>query len=123
MEIKIQFLEINPTINEMKTSTTVNFSILLLYDIIKIIIPNLEKNMNKKEISTFNALNLKKSVSIKLYFFKNSRLIGISEFTPFNEIKWINVSNSTNNQNENNNLLKLKVNIKCSTLRNRKNTN
>ena len=76
--------------------------------------------MNKKEISTFNALKLKKSVSTKLYFFKNSRLIGISEFTPFNEIKWINVSNSTNNQNENNNLLKLKVNIKCSTLRNGK---
>ena len=123
MEIKIQFLEINPSINEMKTSTTDNFSVLLLYDILKIIIPNLEKNMNKKEISTFNVLNLKKSVSIKLYFFKNSSLIGISEFTPFNEIKWINVSNSTNNQNENNNLLKLKVNIKCSTLRNGKNIN
>ena len=40
MEIKIQFLEIIPSINDIKTNSNDVFSMLILYDSFKIIISN-----------------------------------------------------------------------------------
>ena len=51
MEIKLQFLETIPSINNMKNSLNDIVSILILYDSHKIIVPNFEKNINKKEIT------------------------------------------------------------------------
>jgi hypothetical protein len=115
MEIKLQFLETNPSINDIKTSSNDIISILILYDSFKIVIPNLEKNISKKEISCINILNvLKKSTPIKLSIFKNSNLIGLCEFNPFNDTKWINISNTSNNLNENKLFINFKINVKCS---------
>ena len=41
MEIKLQFLETNPSINEIKTSSNDIISILILYKSFKIVVPNL----------------------------------------------------------------------------------
>ena len=122
MEIKLQFLETNPSINDIKTSSNDIISILILYDSFKIVIPNLEKNISKKEISCINILNvLKKSTPIKLSIFKNSNLIGLCEFSPFNDIKWINISNTSNNQNEYKLFINFKINIKCAITKNNRN--
>ena len=122
MEIKLQFLETNPSINDIKTSSNDIISILILYDSFKIVIPNLEKNISKKEISCINILNvLKKSTPIKLSIFKNSNLIGLCEFNPFNDTKWINISNTSNNLNENKLFINFKINVKCSMIKNNRN--
>ncbi len=122
MEIKLQFLETNPSINDIKTSSNDIISILILYDSFKIVIPNLEKNISKKEISCINILNaFKKSTPIKLSLFKNSNLIGLCEFSPFNDIKWINISNTSNNQNEYKLFINFKINIKCAITKNNRN--
>ena len=72
MEIKIQFLEIIPSINDIKTNSNDVFSMLILYDSFKIIISNFEKNLFKKEISTISVQNnIKKTIPIKLSLFKN----------------------------------------------------
>ena len=122
MEIKLQFLETNPSINDIKTSSNDIISILILYDSFKIVIPNLEKNISKKEISCINILNaFKKSTPIKLSIFKNSNLIGLCEFNPFNDTKWINISNTSNNLNENKLFINFKNNVKCSMIKNNRN--
>jgi hypothetical protein len=122
MEIKLQFLETNPSINDIKTSSNDIISILILYESFKIVIPNLEKNISKKEISCINILNVfKKSIPIKLSFFKNSNLIGLCEFYPFNDTKWINISNISNNQNEYKLFINFKINIKCAMIKNNRN--
>ncbi len=123
MEIKLQFLETIPSINHMKNSINDIFSILILYDCIKIIIPNLEKNINKKEITSLNIQNFKKSIPINIFIFINSNLFGVCEFIPFNDIKWIDIkktNNNTNNLNENK-ILNLKINIKSIMIKNVKN--
>ena len=121
MEIKIQFLEIIPSINDLKTNSNDVFSMLILYDSFKIIISNFEKNLFKKEISTISVQNnFQKTIPIKLSLFKNSNIIGMSEFNPANETKWINISNTANNQNENKLFSNLKINIKVSIIKSSK---
>ena len=121
MEIKLQFLETIPSINDIKNSINDIFSILILYDSVKIIIPNFEKNINKKEITSLNIQHFKKSIPINIFIFKNSNLFGICEFIPFNETKWIDIKKTnTNNLNENK-ILNLKINIKSIMIKSVKN--
>jgi len=125
MEIKLQFLETIPSINNMKNSLNDIVSILILYDSHKIIVPNFEKNINKKEITSLIIQNFKKTIPINIFIFLNSNLFGVCEFIPFNDSKWIDIkktNNNINNINENK-IINLKIYIKSIMIKNVKNNN
>ena len=125
MEIKLQFLETIPSINNMKNSLNDIVSILILYDFHKIIVPNFEKNINKKEITSLIIQNFKKTIPINIFIFLNSNLFGVCEFIPFNDSKWIDIkktNNNINNINENK-IINLKIYIKSIMIKNVKNNN
>ena len=125
MEIKLQFLETIPSINNMKNSLNDIVSILILYDSHKIIVPNFEKNITKKEITSLIIQNFKKTIPINIFIFLNSNLFGVCEFIPFNDSKWIDIkktNNNINNINENK-IINLKIYIKSIMIKNVKNNN
>ena len=110
MEIKLQFIETFPSIKEIKGSQNDIISLLLLFENSKAGIPNLEKNIIKQEITllTIQNYNQINPPLIKITILKNSSIIGFTDFFPFNDIKWINISNILNN------FPNFKINIKCS---------
>ena len=110
MEIKLQFIETFPSIKEIKGSQNDIISLLLLFENSKAGIPNLEKNIIKQEITllTIQNYNQINPPLIKITILKNSSIIGFTDFYPFNDIKWINISNILNN------FPNFKINIKCS---------
>ncbi len=110
MEIKLQFIETFPSIKEIKASQNDIISLLLLFENSKAGIPNLEKNIIKQEITllTIQNYNQINPPLIKITILKNSSIIGFTDFFPFNDIKWINISNILNNYPN------FKINIKCS---------
>ena len=100
MEISLQFMEIIPSINDIKTSKNDKISLLLTFENSKVVISNLEKNILKQNITLLHIKNYNKQLNyplIKISILKNSNIIGFLDFIPSNESKWLNISSVNNN--------------------------
>ncbi len=96
MEISLQFMEIIPSINDIKTSKNDKISLLLTFENSKVVISNLEKNILKQDITILHINKYNKKLNyplIKISILKNSNIIGFLDFIPSNESKWLNISN------------------------------
>ena len=100
MEISLQFMEIIPSINDIKTSKNDKISLLLTFENSKVVISNLEKNILKQDITLLHIKKYNKQLNyplIKISILKNSNIIGFLDFILSNESKWLNISSVFNN--------------------------
>ena len=100
MDIRLQFMEIIPSINDIKTSLNDKISLLLTFENSKVVISNLEKNILKQDITLLHIKKYNKQLNyplIKISILKNSNIIGFLDFIPSNESKWVNISSVFNN--------------------------
>ena len=100
MNVYIEILEISPRIKYIKNNPTETLSLLLNSGSNSLKINDLEKAI--KEQQKINLLISPRS-AIKLSLIRNNTtVIGITEFMPANETKWLNIKESKNNyRNEN----------------------
>ena len=70
MDIRLQFMEIIPSINDIKTSQNDKISLLLTFENSKVVISNLEKNILKQDITLLHIKKLKYNWFFRLYSFK-----------------------------------------------------